>query len=124
MTGDTDQSAGPSDSRLVIAARAALDAHGALEATHDTEPSPRGDEAAWTRWQHEVHVPAHHAWQATVDCVEVLLGQEFPGREGSGWFTFCLRILTAEEQPQREEGEADKQQISCPAVRSSERNRS
>lgn len=123
MTGDTP-STGQCDWQLVIAARAALDAHGVLEATHDTEPSPRSDEAAWTRWQNEVHLPAHHAWQETIACLKILLGQEFPGREGAGWVTFCLRILTAESNPQREEGEADKQQISCPADRLSERNRS
>lgn len=86
------------DWQLVAAARAALDAHGALEATHDLEPCPHRDHAAWTRWHHEVHLPAHHTCQATLDCLEVLVGEAFPGREGPAWFALCLRILTAEGQ--------------------------
>lgn len=100
----TDQGALRSDWQLVAAARAALDAHSALEATQDTEPNPHDNQDAWMRWQHEVHLPAHHTWQTTIDCLEVLLGETFPGREGSRWFAMCLRILTAEEQPAVERG--------------------
>jgi hypothetical protein len=94
-----DQSVGAADWQIVAAARAALDAHGVLEATYDSEPNPVRDAVSWTRWHTEVHLPAHHTWQATIDCLEIFLGKDFPGRDGSGWFAICLRILTAEEGP-------------------------
>lgn len=102
MTVYAERSAVPTGQRiagdwqLVVAARAALDAHAAFETTHDIEPCPNRDEATWTRWHHEVHLPAHHTWQATLDCLEVLVGEAFPGRQGPAWFALCLRILTAE----------------------------
>jgi hypothetical protein len=88
-----------SDWQIVIAARAALDAHGVLEGTYDSEPNPTPDAVSWTRWHTDVHLPAHHTWQATIDCLEILLGEDFPGRDGPGWFATCLRILTAEHRP-------------------------
>lgn len=93
-----DQSVGAADWQIVAAARAALDAHVVLEATYDSEPDPVRDAVSWTRWHTDVLLPAHHTWQATIDCLEIFLGEDFPGREGSGWFAICLRILTAEQR--------------------------
>jgi hypothetical protein len=94
-----DQSVGAADWQIVAAARAALDAHGVLEAAYDSEPDPLCDAVSWTSWHTEVLLPAHHTWQATIDCLEILLGEAFPGRDGSDWFAICLRILTAEQLP-------------------------
>ncbi|WP_206050791.1 FxLD family lanthipeptide [Nocardioides speluncae] len=85
--------------QLIIAARAALDAHAVFEATHDTEPHSLIQDLVWTRWYHEVHLPAHHTWQAALDCLQILLGDQFPGRDGSGWFTLYLQTLIAAGPP-------------------------
>jgi hypothetical protein len=97
-TGPHSRDIGCAVSQLEDAARAALDAHAALEATHDSEPCPFRDAVAWTGWHHDTYLPADHDWQAAVDCLEVLMGDDFPGRDGPGWFALCLRILTGEHR--------------------------
>lgn len=82
--------------QLVLAAREALDKFEALASCELREPRLATDQRRWLTWHYDSHQPARRAWAKAIDDLELLPGDDFPGRENTAWKPVCVRILSGE----------------------------
>lgn len=84
--------------QLTAAAREALAAHDALQATDASEPpnvteaSPYAMRVAWLTWHSDVRRPAYARWEAAMDALDAANGEPV-GRHPFTFRPFCEEVI-------------------------------
>lgn len=86
---------------LELACRAALRNHDALQAAYEAEPTPPDDgpiqEIEWLDWCENIREPAYAKWSLSMELLQRVAGDAFPGRHPHNFRPFCQMVLAAPE---------------------------